>query len=67
MGVGRRLYHSGSPRGPAYESHPWRKGWPTVAPDAVSYTLCCVTYVIIVAVGVGYDGEPMCAMLGHAC
>ena len=39
--VGRMFYHVGSPLGPTYESHPWRKGWPTVASEAVFYTISC--------------------------
>ena len=29
-GISCRLYLAGSPRGTAYERHPWRKGWPIV-------------------------------------
>ena len=39
--VGRMFYHVGSPLGAAYESHPWRKRRPTVAPETVFYTISC--------------------------
>jgi len=35
--------------------------------EAVVYSLCCVIYDPAVDVGGGYDGEPQCAMLCHAC
>ena len=67
MGVGRRLYHAGSPRGAVYESHTWRKGWPTVGHEVVSCTHCCVYEHGVVDLGVAYDKERMFAMHGHAC
>ena len=67
MGVDRRLYHAGSPRGAVYESHTWRKGWPTVAHEVVSCTHCCVYEHGVVDLGVAYDKERLFAMHGHAC
>ena len=65
--VGRMFYHVGSPLGPPYESHPWRKGWPTVAPEVVSCTHFCVYEHGVVDLGVAYDKECPFAMHGHAC
>ena len=67
MGVDRRLYHAGSPRGAVYESHTWRKGWPTVAHEVVSCTHFCVYEHGVVDLGVAYDKERPFAMHGHAC
>ena len=74
MGVGCRLYHAGSPRGPAYESHPWRKGWPHVCFDGVDYTNTSIQETKSPQVGFAFDGEPILStepmfvgMLGHAC
>ena len=72
MGVGCRLYHAGSPRGPAYESHPWRKGWLYFLADVVAYTEFCLQEQVLPQVGVTFQGEPMLepihvAILGHAC
>ena len=74
LGVGCRLYHAGSPRGPAYESHPWRKGWPLVSYDGVGYNNGCIQETVVPQVGFAFDSDPILstepmfvAMLGHAC
>ena len=63
MGVGCRLYHAGSPRGPAYESHPWRKGWLYFVKDVVVHTSRCSNEAILPQVGVAFEGEPMLELI----
>ena len=71
LGVGCRLYHAGSPRGPAYESHPWRKGWPLVSYDGVGYKNGCIQETVVPPVGTAFEGDTILhmfvAILGHAC
>ena len=75
MGMGCRFYIGSRPQvipcgitaGAVYESHTWRKGWPTVAPEVVSCTHFCVYEHGAVDVGVAYDKERPFAMHGHAC
>ena len=72
MGVGCRLYHAGSPRGPAYDSHPWRKGCLHVRIDQVHYIAACFKEPVVTYAGVAFEHEPMLepihvAILGYAC
>ena len=67
MNVGRMFYHVGSPLGPAYKSHPWKKGWPTVAPEAVLCTSSCSLVYVCIDFVFSYDAKAVSAMLGHAC
>ncbi len=71
MGVGCRLYLAGSPRGPAYESHLWRKGWPYVHVDIMDKKNGCIIEKVVPPDGGAFEGDtilPMfVAILGHAC
>ena len=67
MNVGHMFYHVGSPLGPAYKSHPWKKGWPTVAPEAVLCTSSCSLVYVCIDFVISYDAKAVSAMLGHAC
>ena len=74
-GMGCRFYIGGRPQvipcgitaGAVYESHTWRKGWPTVAPEVVSCTHFCVYEYRAANVAVAYEKEHPFAMHGHAC
>ena len=63
MGVGCKLYHAGSPRGFAYESHPWRKGWLYVFKDVVVYTSTSSNEAPLPQVGVAFECEPMLELM----
>ena len=66
--VGCRLYHAGLPRGPAYESHPWMKGWLNVVVNKLICNMSCVHVTFQAQVG-AFDGELLMAiaMLAYAC
>ena len=61
------FYHVGSPLGPAYKSYPWRKGWPTVAPEAVLYTISCSLVYAYTDFVFAYDAKALSAMVCHTC
>ena len=52
--------------GPRLRKHPWMKGWPNVLSDAFQSKISCVLVTHYAQVG-SFDGEPLTAMLGHAC
>ena len=62
------LYHAGLPRSPAYESHPWMKGWLNVVVDKLICNMSCVHVTFQAQVG-AFDGELLMAiaMLAYAC
>ena len=66
--VGCMLYHAGLPRSPAYESHPWMKGWLNVVVDKLICNMSCVHVTFQAQVG-AFDGELLMAiaMLAYAC
>ena len=66
--VGCMLYHAGLPRSPAYESHPWMKGWLNVVVDKLICNMSCVHVMFQAQVG-AFDGELLMAiaMLAYAC
>ena len=66
--VGCMLYHAGLPRSPAYESHPWMKGWLNVVVNKLICNMSCVHVTFQAQVG-AFDGELLMAiaMLAYAC
>jgi len=51
---------------PRLRKHPWMKGWPNVISDVFQSKISCVRVTPYAQVG-SFDGEPLTAMLGHAC
>ena len=68
--IGCRLYLAGSPRGTAYERHPWSKGWPIltqVAAYHILHHLSSSYKCVVVDPGLAYDAELVPAMSAHWC
>ena len=51
---------------PRLRKYPWMKGWPNVISDVFQSNISCVRVTPYAQVG-SFDGEPLTAMLGHAC
>ena len=65
--VGRlQVIPCGIAAGPRLRKHPWMKGWPNVVADVFTCNISCTHVQIDGRVG-AFDGEPLLAMLGHAC
>ena len=69
-GIGCRLYLAGSPRGTAYERHPWSKGWPILTQVAAYHILHHISSFykcVVVDRALAYDAELVPAMSAHWC